>query len=72
MKLTWEGLKNRQAWEQAGIALPSYDAEAVAEKTKKAPIWVHWEYFPDFHRRDCGPAAGKGTDGQGNHLRGSI
>ena len=40
-KLTWEGLKNRQAWEQAGIALPSYDAEAVAEKTKKAPIWVH-------------------------------
>lgn len=41
MKLTWEGLKNRQAWEQAGIALPSYDAEAVAEKTKKAPIWVH-------------------------------
>lgn len=41
MKLTWEGLKNRQEWEQAGIALPSYDAEAVAEKTKKAPIWVH-------------------------------
>lgn len=41
MKLTWEGLKNRQEWEQAGIVLPSYDAEAVAEKTKKAPIWVH-------------------------------
>ena len=41
MKVTWEGLKNRQEWEQAGIALPPYDAEAVAEKTKKAPIWVH-------------------------------
>lgn len=41
MKLTWEGLKNRQEWQQAGIALPSYDGEAAAEKTKKSPVWVH-------------------------------
>lgn len=41
MKLTWEGLKNRQDWEQAGITLPSYDAEAVAKKTKESPVWVH-------------------------------
>ncbi|MCI8814541.1 MAG: mannitol dehydrogenase family protein [Lachnospiraceae bacterium] len=41
MKLTLEGLKNRQDWEKAGIELPSYDVEAVVEKTRKAPVWVH-------------------------------
>lgn len=35
MKLTLEGLKNTQDWEAAGIALPSYDIEKVAENTKK-------------------------------------
>ena len=42
MKLTYEGLKNRQAWEQADIQLPSYDLEAVAAKTKENPMWVHF------------------------------
>ena len=42
MKLTLEGLKNRQDWEAAGIALPSYDIEKVAENTKKSPVWVHF------------------------------
>lgn len=41
MKLTLEGLKDRQGWERAGIALPSYDVAAVAEKTRKNPVWVH-------------------------------
>lgn len=30
MKLTLEGLKNKQDWEAAGITLPSYDIEKVA------------------------------------------
>ena len=42
MKLTLEGLKNTKDWEAAGIALPSYDVEKVAENTKKAPVWVHF------------------------------
>ena len=42
MKLTLEGLKDRQAWEKAGIQLPSYDIEKVAEHTKQAPVWVHF------------------------------
>ena len=42
MKLTLEGLKNKQDWEAAGIALPSYDIKKVAENTKKAPAWVHF------------------------------
>ena len=28
MKLTRDGIKDRAAWEQAGIALPGYDVEA--------------------------------------------
>ena len=34
MKLTYEGLKDKAAWEQADIQLPSYDVEAVAARTK--------------------------------------
>ena len=41
MKLTLENLKNREAWERAGISLPAYDVAALAERTKKAPVWVH-------------------------------
>lgn len=42
MKLTLEGLKDRAAWEQAGVALPGYDIEKVAAETKQAPTWVHF------------------------------
>ena len=42
MKLCIEGLKDAKAWEEAGISIPSYDVAAVAEKTKKAPMWVHF------------------------------
>ena len=27
---------------KAGIKLPSYDVEKVAEDTKKSPVWVHF------------------------------
>lgn len=42
MKLTLEGIRNKREWEEAGIALPSYDVEKVAENTRKAPVWVHF------------------------------
>ncbi len=42
MKLTLAGIKEKAAWEAAGIKLPSYDVEAVAENTRKAPTWVHF------------------------------
>lgn len=35
MKLTMDGIKDRNAWEKAGIQLPGYDVEAVSEKAKK-------------------------------------
>ena len=37
MKLTLDGIKDRQAWEKAGIKLPGYDVEAVSKKAKDAP-----------------------------------
>ena len=42
MKLSYEGIKNKEAWEKAGIQLPSYDPEQVAEQTKTAPVWIHF------------------------------
>lgn len=42
MKLTRAGIKDRTAWEKAGITLPGYDVEAVSEKAKKEPVWVHF------------------------------
>lgn len=42
MKLTLEGIKDKAAWEAAGITLPAYDVEAVVEETKKSPEWVHF------------------------------
>lgn len=42
MKLTIHGLQDKSAWEGAGISLPAYDIEKVAENTKKSPVWVHF------------------------------
>ena len=45
MELTRNGItgtQNQKAWEQAGIALPSYDVKQVSEKAKEAPVWVHF------------------------------
>ena len=42
MNLTDTGLQERQAWEMAGIEIPSYDRAAMVKKTKEAPGWVHF------------------------------
>ena len=42
MRLDEQGLKDRQAWEKAGYALPEFDREAVKEATHKNPFWVHF------------------------------
>lgn len=42
MKLSIEGLKEELFWSNADIAIPQYNVEAVAEKTKKSPIWLHF------------------------------
>jgi len=42
MKLTLNGIKDTASWEAAGVSLPAYDPAALAENTKKAPVWVHF------------------------------
>ena len=42
MKLTFKGLQEKEQWKNAGIGLPSYNIEKVAEETKKNPVWVHF------------------------------
>lgn len=42
MKLNIASLNDKSAWTAAGIKLPQYDVAAVAENTKKSPIWLHF------------------------------
>lgn len=42
MKLTLDGIRDKKAWEEAGISLPSYNVEQIAENTRKSPTWVHF------------------------------
>ncbi len=42
MKLTIEGIKERESWEQAGITLPTFDVKEMAAYTKENPVWIHF------------------------------
>ncbi len=42
MILNNETLKNRAEWEAKGYRLPEYDREAMIEKTKANPTWLHF------------------------------
>ena len=42
MLLNLESLKNTKAWEDLGVKVPNYDIAAMAERTKKDPIWIHF------------------------------
>lgn len=42
MKLTINGLKEKELWKAAGISVPNYDIAEVSENTKKSPVWVHF------------------------------
>ncbi|MCD8013007.1 MAG: mannitol dehydrogenase family protein [Lachnospiraceae bacterium] len=42
MRLSEEGLKNRQEWLDKGYQLPRFDREAIKAKTKETPEWIHF------------------------------
>ena len=42
MILNNESLKNRAEWEAKGYRLPQYDREAMIERTKANPTWLHF------------------------------
>ncbi|MBP3359566.1 MAG: mannitol dehydrogenase family protein [Clostridia bacterium] len=53
MKLTREGLKDREKWIAAGYSLPEFDREKVMENTKKAPEWIHFGVGNIFRAYQC-------------------
>lgn len=42
MKLNTDGIRDKNAWEQAGIALPRFDREQLCKNTRQAPAWLHF------------------------------
>lgn len=42
LQLDWKGLSDKAAWRAAGIELPKYDLELVANNTRVRPQWVHF------------------------------
>lgn len=40
MKLTLEGIKNKDAWK--GFSLPKFDIAKMCETTKQNPVWIHF------------------------------
>ncbi len=42
MKLSYQGIQDKAAFEAAGIALPKFDWQAMCAETEKNPVWVHF------------------------------
>jgi fructuronate reductase len=42
LSLNRQNIKDRQAWQEAGIELPQFDLEKMAVVTEKSPRWVHF------------------------------
>lgn len=42
MKLSYQGIQDKTAWEQAGIALPKFDWKAMCAETEQNPVWLHF------------------------------
>lgn len=53
MKLDQAGLRERQAWENAGYELPRFDRENVKKKTWEAPFWIHFGAGNIFRAFQC-------------------
>ncbi len=52
MKLSSENIRDRAAWENAGIRLPEFDRDAMRAETAAHPTWVHFgsgSLFRAFH-----------------------
>ena len=42
MQLSYNGLKDRKAWSEAGVTLPAHDWKVMCAKTEENPVWVHF------------------------------
>lgn len=42
MKLTYKRLSDVEGWKNAGVKLPSYNVEELADRSRRNPLWVHF------------------------------
>ncbi len=42
LELTLNGLRDAAAWARAAVELPPYDPAAIAERTRRNPVWAHF------------------------------
>ena len=42
MKLSALGLLDKSGWEQIQVKIPSYNIQEMKERTREAPVWVHF------------------------------
>ena len=42
VKLSIASLTDKTGWAQADVRLPNYDVPAMVQRTKEAPVWVHF------------------------------
>lgn len=42
MRLSEEGIKNKEEWTRKGYHLPQYDRAAMVRATREHPVWVHF------------------------------
>ena len=42
MRLNYQGLQDKQAWEKIGVVLPKYDWRKVCSVTAENPVWIHF------------------------------
>ena len=54
MKLTIQGIAQKEKWENKGYNMPQYDVAKMVQNTKKQPFWIHFgagNLFRAFHAR---------------------
>ena len=66
MKLSYQGIQDKQGYAAAQVALPQYDWAKMAEKTAEKPVWVH---LPRLYRGTSAASAERGA-GRLRHRRG--
>ena len=42
MKLSYQGIQDAKGYEQAGVRLPAFDWQEMANHTMENPVWVHF------------------------------
>lgn len=66
MRLTDEGLKDRQVWLDHGYTLPQYDRERMRQATLTMPRWIH------FGAGNILPRVSDAADAEADRSRGSF